>query len=120
MKAIAVYLTQYQLIPYKRGTELISGMFDIRLSQGTMVNFNAECYEKLKPIEDNIKNSITDFQGAVHFDETGISINKKKQWLHVISNEKYTYYESHEKHGKKATDDINVLSNFTGTAVHDC
>jgi transposase len=120
VKAVAVYLTQYQLIPYKRGTELISDLFGISLSQGTMVNFNTDCYDALEPIEDNIKGSITDFQEAVHFDETGVFIDKKRQWLHVASNDKYTYYEAHEKRGKEAVDDIDILANFTGTAVHDC
>jgi transposase len=89
VKAVAVYLTQYELIPYKRGNELISDIFGISLSQGTMANFNAECYEKLDPIEDNITNFITDFQEAAHFDETGISMNKKQRWLYVDSNDKY-------------------------------
>ncbi|ETI92052.1 MAG: Transposase IS66, partial [Clostridium butyricum DORA_1] len=118
--AVSVYLTQYQLIPYKRGSELIFDMFGISLSQGTMVNFNDYCHENLKNVEDNIKNSIINFKGAVHFDETGISIDKKRHWLHVASNDRYTYYKAHEKRGKEAVDDINILSNFTGTAVHDC
>ena len=37
VKAVAVYLTQYQLIPFKRGAELISDMFNISLSQGTIL-----------------------------------------------------------------------------------
>ncbi|WP_341274316.1 IS66 family transposase [Clostridium beijerinckii] len=93
VKSVAVYLTQYQLIPYKRGSELI---------------------------EANIKDSITNSLDAVHFDETGIYIDKKRQWLHVDSNDKYTYYEAHEKRGKIATDKIKILPNFSGTAVHDC
>lgn len=120
VKAVAVYLTQYQLIPYKRSTELIDDMFGISLSQGTMVNFNRGCHDALKPIENNIKNCITNYVGAVHFDETGIYIDKKRQWLHVASNDKYTYYQAHEKRGQKAVDEINILPNFTGTAVHDC
>jgi transposase len=51
VKAVSVYLNQYQLIPFKRGTDLISDMFNINLSQGTMVNFNNNCYEKLEPVE---------------------------------------------------------------------
>lgn len=120
VKAIAVYLTQYQLIPYKRGSELIDDMFGIKLSQGTIVNFNKGCHDALRPIENNIKNSITNDAGAIHFDETGIYIDKKRQWLHVASNYKYTYYQAHEKRGQKAIDEINILPNFTGTAVHDC
>ncbi|WP_341349972.1 IS66 family transposase, partial [Clostridium sartagoforme] len=68
--------------------------------------------------EKNIKNSIINSQGDVHFDEARISIDKKRQWIHVSSND--IYYEAHQKCGKEAIDDINILSNFIGTAVHDC
>lgn len=44
---------------------------------------------------------------------------KKRQWLHVASKDKYTYYQAHEKRGQKATDDMNILLNFIGIAVHD-
>lgn len=119
VKAVAVYLTQYQLIPYKRSKELINDFFGIELSEGTIANFNMSCYEVLEPIEENIKHSIIEHSGAAHFDETGIYIDKKRQWLHVASTEKYTYYEAHEKRGQKAMDQIGILSNFSGTAVHD-
>lgn len=110
-------MTQYQLIPYKRGSELIDDMFGIKLSQGTIVNFNKGCYYALGPIENKIKNSITNDAGAIHFDETGIYIDKKRQWLHVASNDKYTYYQAHEKCRQKVIDEINILPNFTVTAV---
>ena len=96
VKSIAVvYLTQYQLIPYKRSSELIYDMFGIKSSQGTIVNFNKGCPDALRPIENNIKNSITNDAGAIYFDETGIYIDKKRQWLHVTLNYKYTYYKAH-------------------------
>ena len=94
-------------------------MFGISLSQGTIVNFNNRCNDDLEPIENNIKDSITNHTGAAHFDETGIYIDKKRQWLHVAYTDKYTYYKAHEKRGQKATDEINILPKFTGTAVHD-
>lgn len=119
LKAISVYLTQYQLIPYKRAAELFEDLFNHHLSQGSMVTFNQKCHDNLEAITNKIRNSLTSFTGAVHFDETGIYIDKKRQWLHVASNENLTYYECHEKRGKKAIDDITILPNFTGTAVHD-
>ena len=44
VKAVSVYLNQYQLVPFKRGAELISDMFNISLSQGEIVNFNNNCH----------------------------------------------------------------------------
>ncbi|OOM11957.1 IS66 family transposase [Clostridium saccharobutylicum] len=87
VKSAAVYLTQYQLIPYKGCNELIEDLFGIGLSQGTIVNLNNKCHEELETIEANIKDSITNNLDAVHFDETGIYIDKKRQWLHVASND---------------------------------
>jgi len=119
LKAVAVYLTQYQLIPYKRGAELIEDLFNHHLSQGSMVTFNQGCHDNLGSITNKIRNNLISSTGAVHFDETGMYVDKKRQWLHVASNENLTYYECHEKRGKKAIDDITILPNFTGTAVHD-
>ncbi len=119
IKAVAVYLTQYQLIPYKRGTELIEDLFNHHLSQGSMVTFNQGCHDNLEAITNKIRNSLTSSKGAVHFDETGMYVDKKRQWLHVASNEHLTYYECHQKRGKEAIDDITILPNFAGTAVHD-
>ena len=70
IKAVSVYLSNYQLIPYKRGSELINDMFNIHLSQGSMVNFNKTCHKKLELIENDIKNTISNHDSSVHFDET--------------------------------------------------
>lgn len=84
-----------------------------------MVTFNQSCHDKLEAITNKTRNCLTSSTKAVHFDETGMYINKKRHQLHVASNENLTYYECHEKRGKKAIDDITILPNFTGTAVHD-
>jgi transposase len=103
----------------QHSAELIEDLFNHHLIQWSLVTFNQNCHDKLAPIEDNIKNSIISSTGAVHFDETGIYVEKKRKWLHVSSNENLTYYECHEKRGKKATEEIRIPPNFTGTAVHD-
>jgi len=83
-------LTQYQLIPYKRSTELIEDLFNHHLSQESLVTFDKDCYEKLEVIENNIRNAITSSSGAVYFDETGVYIDKKRNWLHVAPDETFT------------------------------
>lgn len=91
IKAVSVYLAQYQLIPYKRMKEFFSDIFNLSISDGSLVSFNENCHKRLSSIEENIKNELTSSIGAVHFDETGVYVEKKRKWLHVSCNDKYTY-----------------------------
>ena len=118
VKAYAVYLNQYQLLPYGRIRELFLDLFGTGLSAGTIVNANRACSVALKPVEDMIKDKIT-ASPVVHFDETGLYTEKKRWWLHVAATDNLTYYECHPKRGKAATDDIDILPNFSGVAIHD-
>jgi len=118
IKAILTYLNQYQLIPYERTSELFSDLFGIELSVATIVNTNRACFEALKSVEDKIKEQIT-ASPVVHFDETGLYTEGDRWWLHVASTKNLTYYAAHPRRGKAATDVIDILPNFYGTAVHD-
>jgi transposase len=84
IKAIAVYLSQYQLLPYKRIKELYRDLLHVDISEGSLVTFNNTCYGQLETIEQEIKEQLITSTKAVHFDETGIYIGKKRQWLHVV------------------------------------
>ncbi len=118
IKAFAVYLNQYQLLPYGRTRELFLDLFGTGLSAGTIVNANRVCSVALKPVEDMIKDKVT-ASAVVHFDETGLYTEQKRWWLHVAATEDLTYYACHPKRGKAATDDIDILPNFNGIAIHD-
>jgi transposase len=118
IKAYAVYLNQYQLLPYERIRELFLDLFGTGLSAGTIVNANRTCSMALKPVEEMIKDKIT-ASGIVHFDETGLYTEQKRWWLHVASTDNLTYYGCHPKRGKAATDDLDILPNFNGIAIHD-
>jgi len=118
VKAYAVYLNQYQLLPYGRIRELFLDLFGTGLSAGTIVNANRTCSGALKSVEELIKDKIT-ASPVVHFDETGLYTEQKRWWLHVASTDNLTYYGCHPKRGKAATDDIDILPNFSGVAIHD-
>ena len=48
LKAHAVYLSQYQLLPYDRIREYFTDQLDIPLSSGSLYNFINSAYSKLE------------------------------------------------------------------------
>ena len=118
VKAAAVYLKNYQLLPYERSCELLGDLFGCPISEGTLANILDECGERLeKPVE-QIKEQVAQAQVA-HFDESGARVEDKRWWLHVASTQNATYYEIHRKRGAEALKDIGILPDFTGRAIHD-
>jgi len=77
-----------------------------------------KCYEKLEAPVEEIKAEVIKSKVA-HFDESGFRENGKNSWLHVSSTDRATLYETHIKRGYIATQEIDVLPNFGGIAVHD-
>jgi transposase len=118
IQAIMTYLTTYQLIPLKRAAELMDDLLGVKVSQGTIVSAGREAYEKLGEVEARIKEEIIESEVA-HYDETGMRVEGKTQWLHSAGTKECTHYSIHGYRGVKAMDEIGILPKFTGTAVHD-
>ena len=117
-RAAAVYLNNYQFLPYERTCELLDDLLACPMSEGTLANIIAECHERLEDPVARIKEQIT--QAAVaHFDETGSRVEGKLWWLHAASTVNATYYDIHRKRGSEAFDAIGILPDFIGRAVHD-
>ena len=51
VKAHAVYLSQFQLLPYARIRDYFADQLQMPLSAGSLVNFNREAYEQLEGFE---------------------------------------------------------------------
>jgi transposase len=118
LRALAVYLSQVQLLPYERTCEVINELFSLKLSQGSLTRMIEECYDHLEKPEEVIRAGLIAAE-VVHNDETGLYVQGQRRWLHVMSNNELTYYQYHLKRGKVATDDIGLLPLFKGTSVHD-
>jgi len=118
LKAHCVYMSQYQLLPYKRIQEYFTEQLHIPLSQGTIFNFNKDAYERLKPFENIARDKLAASE-ILHTDETGININGDRHWLHCNSNQDWTYFLPHERRGCEAIDEMNVIPRFEGVLVHD-
>jgi transposase len=120
IKALSVYLMEYQLLPYERTSELLRDFFGSRApGAGTLHSVLKGCFEGLKETEEAIEEGL---RGAdvSHFDETGLRVEGKGMWVHVASTDKLThYYAVHEKRGVEASEEIGILPSFAGVAVHD-
>jgi transposase len=118
LKSLSVYLMNYQFHPYDRNREFFEDMFSHSLSVGTLWQSNLACYNSLAVWEAVSKELIIG-SPVVRFDETGYALNGKRQWLHVASTPCLTAYMPHPKRGKEAMDEMNILPQYRGTAVHD-
>ena len=118
VKVHSVYMSQYQLVPYKRIEEDFQDQVKIPISAGTVFNFNYDAYHKLEAFESMVKSRLID-SGLCHADETGININGKRVWLHCVSNDLWSYYHPHEKRGLEAMEEIGVLPHLKGILCHD-
>jgi len=118
LKAHAVYLSQYQLLPYQRIQEYFGEQLHIPLSQGSLFNFNKEAFAHLADFSAIVKAKLAGAE-RVHVDETGINIEGKRHWLHCASNDCWTDFFAHEKRGCQAMDGRGILPRFTGVLCHD-
>lgn len=119
VKANAVYMSMYQLIPYDRVKTHFAEMFDLPLSAGTLFNFNLDAFNRLTPFVHLAKKQLAQHEKTIHADETSINIDGKRNWLHGASNERWTLIAPHAKRGKEAMDEINILPHFGGYLIHD-
>jgi transposase len=118
LRAFAVYLKDYQLIPYDRGCELLSDVYGCEISPATLIRAENECFEGLEEFENAIKDALLQ-SPVIHCDETGLKIIGMRNWLHVACTANMTYYFAHPKRGSEAMDDMGILPNYDVVIVHD-
>ena len=119
IKALGVMLTQGQLLPFARAAQLISDLYRVSVSPGTLVAWVQEARCALQPTADQIVQGLRQ-TSLVHADESGLRIEGQLQWLHVVANEKLTSYSLHAKRGYEAIQAHGILPQFKGVLVHDC
>ena len=76
VKAHAVYLSQFQFLPYARAQSYFEEKMDIRISTGSIFNFNKEAYLLLGQFDEKVKSKLL-AEKVLNADETGINVNKK-------------------------------------------
>jgi transposase len=118
LRALGVYLLEQQLIPYARVHELFTDLLGASVSLGTLMRWVRQAGETLRPVEEAIKTALSRAP-VLHSDETGVRRAGQLAWAHVACTSRLTHYAIHAKRGSAATEDIGILSRFTGVSVHD-
>lgn len=119
IRGVAVYLKEYQLIPFDRMTEIMRDLFACKsFSQGTLANILADASQRLEPVNNAISERVVASK-VVGFDETGMRAIGSLHWLHSASTSLLTWFFPHKRRGSVAMDAAGVLPKFAGLAVHD-
>ena len=119
LQALVVALNTIGAVSVNRTHEILSSVFGIPLSTGTVSNMVGRCAEWITGTVEMIREKMVTSELG-HFDETGTRVEGKTIWVHNASNSEYTYLTVSEKRGKDGMDEGGVLPHFTGKAVHDC
>jgi transposase len=118
VKAMAVHLNQYHLVPLARTAALMQDCYGAGLSQASIQSFTQEAALALRPTVVAIGQAV---QGSavVHADETGIRITGKLHWLHCAVTSTLTWLAPHAKRGTQAFEALGLLRGIKGVLVHD-
>ena len=118
-KAQLSYLHEYQLLPLGRVKETIHDFYGQEVAEGTILSACEELARQVEPVQQAVKGHLTYQTGVAGFDESGARVEGKLHWFHVACTDLLTYYAVHAKRGKIAMNEIGILPNFKGRAIHD-
>ena len=113
------YLNTQQFIPLARIDQMSFDLFGQHVSQDTILNAIKTVGKELLPFTEAIKEQLL-LEPVVGGDETGVRVENKLHWLHILSTATMTWYGIHQKRGQEALDFFAILPEFMGRLVHDC
>ena len=118
VKGFVSYLTNYQVMPFERTQDLFRDIFNLPMSEGTIFNVAKQCHKNLFGFEKLAGKALLNSK-VNHSDETPMNVNKKKNYLHVLSNDYITLIKAHASRGFDAINAIGLLKKFNGFLVSD-
>ena len=119
IRALAVHLTQGQLLPLARCCELLRDLYGLDISPATICAWIEDAAQRVMPSVEAMKESVQ-AAAVVGADESGLRVDSKLQWLHTAVTDKLTWYGVHAKRGMAAILELDVLPHCTGRLIHDC
>jgi len=119
VRALAVHLTEGQLLPLGRSAQLITQLFALTVSPATVLAWIGEASARLRPNVERIAQALIEVPVA-HADESGLRVASRLHWLHTVASDTLTWYGVHAKRGMLAITEHGILPKRIATLVHDC
>ena len=113
LKTIAGYLQQQHFIPEARVAEIFQDLWGCRITKATIGNISKTLAQKITPVIEQLSIQ-TKEAASKHLDETGLRIEGKTSWLHVVSTKTMTWYRVSRKRK-----DLEPLNQIKGIVSHD-
>ncbi len=113
IEALLVELAILQMLPPARESRLVKGLFQLTVSQATIVNMLMRIHALLEDVDPLIRRYILDAPVA-HFDGPGCSIRGKLHFIHNAAAGGYAYFYVSPKRGREAIDAVGILPVYAG------
>lgn len=104
VQALVVYLCEEHAVSYQRIKKLMSDMFHIEMSEGTINNIVQRMTKRARSLYERIKSRIAK-AAVAGADETGIDIAGVLHWLWVWQTETASYFTPNAKRGYQAIEE---------------
>lgn len=118
LKSFIVYLNTTHYIPYKRLSQMVDDLLNIRISEGTIDNTLDYFHQQGIPIYSKILIDIKK-QKWTGSDETGTKVKGKNWWQWVWQNQVGSFYAIEPKRGYAVVEKY-FGTDYIGTLIHDC
>ena len=118
LKALACYLYSQQFIPLARIRELLTALYGDAPSEPVVLAAARQLASRTQASLEQIRQHLI-AAPVVHFDESGMRVAGRLQWLHVASTKRLTLYYVHDKRGHIGMRAGGILPHYKGVALHD-
>ena len=109
--SLAVYLTAYHLVPLDRTVEILKELCGASLCKATVDAMLLRAYHTTEASEQAIVEALV-VSPAVFADETGVRVDSRTDWIHVIATERLTHYHPSIHRGRQGHEETGILQRF--------
>ena len=119
VEALAAYLSVRQYVPFHRLSEIYRNVFNVPISDGSLVNIVNRVAKRAVPAYELIRKR-AETSKVSGGDETGMKLNGDKGWFWTVQGKTFTFIIASLNRGAKTLEDNFPNGLAFSVLVHDC